>query len=140
MGATRYEIHEDLFIVMAELIKAIAHPARLKAVLLIANHTEKEITTREILAQFGLAQSTMYQHLQCLRNTGLVDTRVITRDQDKKSCLQYSVNKLALCELRGLIRHLSAKARLKDKKESRFPESFYSKFNPVSNWEWCFSP
>lgn len=140
MGATRYEIHEDTFIVLAELMKAIAHPARLKAVLLIANQTEKEITTQEILAQSELAKSTMYQHLQRLRNTGFADTRVITRNQDKKSCLQYRINKLALGDLRRLIRHLSAKARLKDKKRSRFPESFYSKFNPVSNWKWCFSP
>lgn len=140
MGATKYELYDDTFIILADLIKAIAHPARLKSLLLIANQTEKDLSTQEILAEFKLSRSTVAQHLRQLRDVGLVGTKVRTRTEDKKSCLHYRINKIALCGLKKLMNHLLIKADFKNDNKHLIPPFFYSKFTPVSNWDWCADP
>ena len=56
----------------AELFKALAHPARVRVVELLAGG---EQTIGELAEQAGLELSHLSQHVTILRRTGLVDSR-----------------------------------------------------------------
>lgn len=72
MGATKYEFYTDELINTTELVKAIAHPARLKALLIIANETDRDVTSKDISEEIGLSQSTLSVHLKKLSDSGLI--------------------------------------------------------------------
>jgi ArsR family transcriptional regulator len=55
---------------MALVARALAHPARVRIVRLLASHPE--CAGSEVFAQLPLAQSTVSQHLRVLRDAGVV--------------------------------------------------------------------
>ncbi|MCA1783103.1 MAG: ArsR/SmtB family transcription factor [Dermatophilaceae bacterium] len=55
---------------LAALAKAIAHPARLKILRLLA--TRQSCVTGDVVTALPLAQSTVSEHLRILRQAGLV--------------------------------------------------------------------
>lgn len=55
---------------LAELAKALAHPARVRIVRLLAR--QNVCIGREIVDELDLAQSTVSQHLKILKEAGLV--------------------------------------------------------------------
>lgn len=59
---------------LADRLKALAHPARLAIVQLLAE--EEECICGEIVGEVPLAQSTVSQHLKTLREAGLVQGTV----------------------------------------------------------------
>lgn len=61
--------HDD----MARIARALAHPARIEILEQFVNGTP--IMTKELVAQSGLASSTMSQHLRMLREAGLIVAR-----------------------------------------------------------------
>ncbi len=57
----------------AKIFKALSHPQRLRIVCLL---TERPVTTeKELIAEFGLPQSTVNRHLSVLKECGVVAAR-----------------------------------------------------------------
>lgn len=136
MGATKNEIYREDVVKMADLLKAIAHPARLKAVLLIANNTDEDITAKDIQKKIPLSQSTIAQHLKQLRDAGLVETQL--RTIDKSSHLCYRVNMPALNQVKKLVELLIKKSEIKRDDRVETLQNFYSKLQLITNWNQSF--
>lgn len=136
MGATKHEFYTDELINTAELFKALAHPARLKAVLMMANETDKDITTKEISEEIGLSQSTLSVHLKKLSDSGLVKTAAKTTSN--RTFIRYRVNKPALDHLVALLNHLFTKIEIKNDDKYESLQSFYAKIKSMSEWSHCF--
>ncbi len=137
MGATKYEIYTEELIRLSELAKAISHPARLKSLLIIANETNEDVTIKEIMKEIDLSQSTISQHLKVLRDTGLVMTRLIIRNN--KSQQIYRINRAAIEQINKLLNHLFDKVDLKQDDRFNAVKSFYTKLYEITNWNQCFS-
>lgn len=136
MGATKHEIYTDELVRLADLLKATGHPARLKALLVIAREADGDVTATEIQKEITLAQSTVSQHLKQLRDVGLVKTKMIVRNN--KTCLSYRIDREAIEQIEKLLTYLYEKTDLKyDDKFETF-QSFFSKLNKITNWNQCF--
>jgi ArsR family transcriptional regulator len=85
------EVREEL----VELAKAIASPARIQILQLLARR--KTCVCGEIVAELPLKQSTVSQHLKVLKSVGLVEGEI----QGPKTC--YYLNRHALRRLKALI-------------------------------------
>ena len=74
----------------SELLKAIAHPMRLKIIALLLLELPAEgCSVNAIQKKLSIPQSTISQHLQILKNKGIIDgsktgTRVCYRVIDKR--------------------------------------------------------
>lgn len=70
MGITKSEIYSDEQNKLAQLLKAIAHPARIA----ILQHVIKTnaCICGDLVEELGLAQATISQHLKELKNAGLI--------------------------------------------------------------------
>lgn len=136
MGATKYEFYSDELINTADLLKAISHPARLKALLIIANETDRDITIKDISKEIKLSQSTLSVHLKQLHTSGLIKAAVINREG---SCNKiFRVNKPAFTHLIDLLEHLLKKIELKNDDRYESFNHFYSKLKSIHNWNQCF--
>lgn len=136
MGATKHEIYTDELVRLADLLKATGHPARLKALLVIAREADGDVTATEIQKEITLAQSTVSQHLKQLRDVGLVKTKMVVRNN--KACLSYRIDREAIEQIEKLLTYLYEKTDLKyDDKFETF-QSFFSKLNKITNWNQCF--
>lgn len=136
MGATKYEFYSDELINTADLLKAIAHPARLKALLIIANETDRDITIKDISKEIKLSQSTLSVHLKQLHSFGLVKTAVI--NSEGNCCKVFRVNKPAFNHLISLLEHLLKKIELKNDDRYESFHYFYNKLKSIHNWNQCF--
>lgn len=76
---------------LAAMAKALGHPARVAIVRLLA--TQAVCVTGDVVAQIGLAQSTVSEHLRILREAGLVQA---TADGART---QYCLNRRGLASL-----------------------------------------
>jgi DNA-binding transcriptional ArsR family regulator len=56
----------------SEILKALAHPARLE---IVAGLLKNECNVTEIQKRLHLPQSTVSQHLRVLRNSGIIKAR-----------------------------------------------------------------
>lgn len=70
MGITKRDGFTDETIEMADMIKALGHPARLAIFLQLANR--ENCVCGDLVAELPLAQSTVSQHLAGLKNAGLI--------------------------------------------------------------------
>jgi predicted transcriptional regulator len=70
MGLTKSEIFTDKQNKLAQMMKALAHPARIA----IIQHLVKTqaCVCGDLVEELGLAQATISQHLKELKNTGLI--------------------------------------------------------------------
>lgn len=70
MGTTKSEIFTDKQNKLAQMIKALGHPARIA----IVQHLVKAqaCICGDLVEEFGLAQATISQHLKELKNAGLI--------------------------------------------------------------------
>lgn len=64
---------------LSEMLKALAHPARLK---MLAGLLEDECNVAEIQRALALPQSTVSQHLRMLKDRGIIKVR----QEGKKRC------------------------------------------------------
>lgn len=80
---------------LARRLKALAHPARLAIVQLLAERDE--CVCGEIVDDLPLAQSTVSQHLKALKEAGLVQGTV----EGRSTC--YCLDSAVLSELRGAL-------------------------------------
>ena len=72
MRKTKVSVHHERLQVSSEILRAIAHPLRMKILEFIDRNTE--INVNKIYNTLGLEQSITSQHLRILRVAGLVDT------------------------------------------------------------------
>ena len=84
MREAKVSVHNERLQVSAEILRAIAHPLRMKILEFIDRNTE--INVNKIYNTLGLEQSITSQHLRILRLAGLVDT-----ERDGKY-IHYSLN------------------------------------------------
>ena len=70
MGATKKELFTDGQNRLAELAKAIAHPARVAILQYLA--TSNKCVCGDIVEELPLSQSTVSQHLKELKKVGLI--------------------------------------------------------------------
>lgn len=136
MGATNYEFYSDELINTAELLKAIAHPARLRALLIIVNETGEDVTVKDISKEIKLSQSTLSVHLRQLHNSGLIKTAII--NNEGKCQKVFRANKPAIDHLVELLDYLLKKIDLKSDDRYESLHHFYSKLLSIQNWNQCF--
>jgi predicted transcriptional regulator len=74
MGATKTEIFSKEQNALAQMMKALAHPARIAIIqeLIKAN----ACICNDLVEELGLAQATISQHLKELKNVGLIQGTV----------------------------------------------------------------
>lgn len=90
---------EPQTVTLAEISKALAHPARIAILKILARH--KTCICGEIVQGLPLAQATVSQHLKELKRVGLIVGEV----EGPKSC--YCLNRERLNTYFELVTHLS---------------------------------
>jgi ArsR family transcriptional regulator len=82
---------------IAPLVKAIADPARLRLLSLVASHADGEACVCDLNDAFDLSQPTVSHHLKVLHESGLLD-------REKRGVwVYYRVNAAALGDLAALL-------------------------------------
>lgn len=91
MGATNTEYYTPAQNQLAQVAKALGHPARIT----IIEHLLKvgECICNDIVSEMSLSQPTISQHLRELKNVGLIKGNI------EGNAICYCVNKAALEEL-----------------------------------------
>lgn len=74
MGTTKTEVFTESQNDLADMAKAIGHPARI-AILQYLSH-QPNCVCGSIVDEIGLAQATVSQHLKALKNAGLIQGNV----------------------------------------------------------------
>lgn len=126
MGATKYELFENDICELSTLLKSISHPARLKAILLIADSVDGELSTDKIIDEVGLSQSTISYHLKQLKDAGVVDTKIITLRS--KTFQFYRLNHNAISKLVTFLELVLKKVEIKSNFKYETLSTFYTKF------------
>jgi ArsR family transcriptional regulator, arsenate/arsenite/antimonite-responsive transcriptional repressor len=93
---------------LAEFAKALAHPARIAILKILAQHNE--CICGEIVEVLPLAQSTVSQHLKELKNAGLINGTV----DGPRSC--YCINWKAFEKFRDEFSFLFNKLKVQNEK------------------------
>jgi ArsR family transcriptional regulator len=88
---------------LADTLKALAHPARLAIVRLLAE--QEECVCGEIVDDLPLAQSTVSQHLKALKEAGLI--RGTIEGRSTCYCLDPEAMKALDADVRTLLEDLS---------------------------------
>jgi DNA-binding transcriptional ArsR family regulator len=101
MAQRKTDLFQTEDVRIAELAKALAHPARVAILNVLA--ARNECICGEIVEELPLAQATVSQHLKELKDAGLI-TGVV---DGPKTC--YCLNPSALQELQGLFARFSTK-------------------------------
>ena len=87
---------------IAPLVKAIADPARLRLLSLVASHADGEACVCDLNDAFDLSQPTISHHLKLLHEAGLLD-------REKRGVwVYYRVNAGALADLATLLGGVTA--------------------------------
>ncbi len=73
MRKTKVNINNEKLQVSSEILRALAHPLRMKILEFIDKH--KTINVNKIYNTMKLEQSITSQHLRILRSTGIVETK-----------------------------------------------------------------
>ncbi|MEZ4857529.1 MAG: metalloregulator ArsR/SmtB family transcription factor [Flavobacteriaceae bacterium] len=87
MGVSKTEIHSSTQIQIAEIAKVLSHPARVAILEYIAK--QENCICGDIVDEIGLSQPTISQHLQVIRNAGLL----IGTFEGKRFCYCLNVNR-----------------------------------------------
>jgi len=103
MAASKIEAFSDVEIELAELAKALGHPARVAILRELARRNV--CVCGEIVEVLPLAQSTVSQHLKELKSAGLISGTV----EGVKSC--YCINQVTLMRLKTLLDELFTTAQ-----------------------------
>lgn len=96
MRNTKIELNLDKLEVSSDLLRALAHPLRLKILKFIDSY--EEINVNQIYNALSLEQSMTSQHLKILRSAGVV------RDRRVGKYIHYSINYDKIGKALGAIR------------------------------------
>lgn len=94
---TREPIGADDAASLARVLKAVADPARLRLVSMVAAHQDAEACVCDLTEPLGLSQGTVSHHLKIL-----VDAGILTRDK-RGTWAYYALVPGALDSLAGLL-------------------------------------
>ena len=94
---TQETLSAEQAVVLAARLKALADPARLRLVSLLANAADGEACGCDLTAPLGLSQPTVSHHLKVLHQAGL-----LTREK-RATWAYYAVVPEALAELAGIL-------------------------------------
>ena len=108
MGTTKSDIFSTKQNKLANVLKALAHPARIAILKILAEHNE--CICGEIVEVLPLAQSTVSQHLKELKNAGLINGTV----DGPRSC--YCINWKAFEKFNTEFSFLFNKLKLQNEK------------------------
>lgn len=97
MGASKTEIHSSRQLQIAEFAKVLSHPARVAIMEHIAS--QQDCICSDLVDEIGLSQPTISQHLQVIRNAGLLKGTF----EGKRLC--YCLNTERLQEIQSLFNH-----------------------------------
>lgn len=136
MGATKYEIYPSEVVEFTEILKAIAHPARMQAVLIVAESTDEDITTKELKAAIKLSQATLSQHLKVLTHSGVFKTKVVQKNN--KCHLSYRIEREALVMITQIIGKILKNTDIKSDNNYAVLQKFHSRFQACTNWQSYF--
>ncbi len=99
---TREPLSADAAERIAPLVKAIADPARLRLLSLVASHADGEACVCDLNDAFDLSQPTISHHLKQLHEAGLLD-------REKRGVwVYYRLNAAALSDLSALLGGVTA--------------------------------
>ena len=101
MGTTRTEVFSESQNELAEMAKAIGHPARIAILQYLSR--QDNCVCGSIVDEIGLAQATVSQHLKALKQAGLIQGTV----SGAKTC--YCINPTAIEKLRQNLNTLLTK-------------------------------
>lgn len=102
MGTTKTNLFSEETINMADLLKAMGHPAR---ILIVQFLLEKNTCVcGEIVDELPLAQATVSQHLKALKSAGLIQGTI----SGKSVC--YCLNPEKIQELKNFFTEISSKS------------------------------
>lgn len=73
MKRTRLEIDQEKLEISSEILRALAHPLRIKILGFIDQHSE--LNVNKIYHTLNLEQSITSQHLRIMKNAGLVEAK-----------------------------------------------------------------
>lgn len=90
MGATKYAAYSQKAIEIAQMHKALSHPARVQALLMMMEADKGTVSTQELLEEMDISAATLSEHLQVLSRSQIIGKRLITKCN--KSYLNYKVN------------------------------------------------
>lgn len=93
----REPMSEEAAARIAPLLKALADPARLRLLSLVASHAEGEACVCDLNAAFDLSQPTISHHLKVLHQVGLLDRT------KRGTWVYYSARLQALTDLAALL-------------------------------------
>lgn len=94
MGLTKKYLHSNQVNLLADMAKVLSHPARV-AILNYIGDCDGCLCTG-IAEHIGLSQPTTSQHLEVIRKSGLLDSRV------EGNSRYYTINTQRLSELKSL--------------------------------------
>lgn len=134
MGAIKSEIYREDLIEFAEILKAIAHPARLRMIEIMIEKTDEPVSTHAFLADIPLSQSAISQHLHKLTSVGILATRSGT--QNGRYCQIYEFDFRTVELLVEYLRKLSACIENRASKEAMVIDHYYSRFSVVLKQRW----
>lgn len=137
MGATKYDFYTDELINTAQLLKALAHPARLKAFLMIMKETERDVTSEKINEEIGLSRSTLSVHMKKLTDSGLIKSAVTTTKLNT-TCISYRLNKPALSHLVQMFNHCESYNNKKEDLQFATIKQFYTALKSTDGWNKCY--
>lgn len=98
MGITKNHIHTSEQIELANLFRALGHPARISIVENLLKH--KTLTSKGLRAYIPLAQSTISEHLRVLQDAGILAVSV----EDNRAF--FFVQKIVLEQVVNFSNHL----------------------------------
>lgn len=94
MGVSKRHLHSEQVNELADLAKVLSHPARISILNYIGDC--EGCLCKDISEQIQLAQPTTSQHLQVIKNSGLLDSRFEGKSQ------YYTINRSRLTLLKDL--------------------------------------
>ena len=99
MGITKSEVFTVEQNRIAELAKALAHPARIAILQILAE--KKSCICNDIVEELPLAQATVSQHLKELKNAGLIKGNI------EGNAICYCIDEKSLTKLRDYFANIS---------------------------------
>lgn len=111
MAASKQNNFTEGEIILAEFAKAIAHPARIAILKILA--ARRSCICGEIVNQLPLSQSTVSQHLKALKRAGLIQGEI----EGPKTC--YCLSETGVSKLQKLLPHFVTKIAARAQKSRK---------------------
>jgi DNA-binding transcriptional ArsR family regulator len=136
MGAPKYQIYDEMEVMISMLFKSFSTPARAKIMLILTSEGGIGMTQKELQQEIGLSQSTISEHLSVMKDSGVLETSLVFDRVEKKSCLMYKVSAMATQKFIEFGQHLKKVEHLMShsdyEKLSAFFEMFSKRLERVS--------